>query len=48
MHHGLDKTKDEVINAEEVPKVDANIRRNITAVDEGSLQNESVKIKIEL
>ena len=32
----MDKTKDEVINAEEVPKIDANIRRNIAAVDEGT------------
>jgi len=48
MHHGLDKTEDEVINAEEVAEVDANISRNSSAVDGGSLHNKSVKIKIEL
>jgi len=47
MNHGLDKTEDEVINAEEeVREVDANISRNIAAVDDGSVQNKSVKIKI--
>jgi len=48
MHHGLDKTEDEVVNVEEVAEVDANISRNSTAVDDGSLHNKSVKIKIEL
>ena len=48
MHHGLAKTEDKGINAEEVPEVDANIRRNGDAVDDGSLHNKSVKIKIEL
>jgi len=47
-HHGLDKTEDEVINAEEVAEVDANISRNSAAVDGGSLHNKSVNIKIEL
>jgi hypothetical protein len=32
MHHGLDKVENEVINAEEVPEVDANISRNCAAV----------------
>jgi len=48
MHHGLDKTEDEVVNAEEVAEVDANISRNSAEVDDGSLHNKSVKIKIEL
>jgi len=48
MHHGLDKTEDEVVNAEEVAEVDANISRNSAAVDDGSLHNKLVKIKIEL
>jgi len=48
MHqHGLDKTEDKVlINTEELPEVDANISRNSAAVDDGSLHNKSVKIKI--
>jgi len=31
-HHGLDKTEDKLINAEEVPEVDANISRNGAAI----------------
>lgn len=50
VHRGSDKVENEVINAEEVPEeVDAkNISRNSAAVDDGSLHNKSVKIKIEL
>jgi len=46
MHHSLDKTEEKVINAEELPEVDANFSRNSAAVDDGSLQNKSVKVKI--
>jgi len=48
MHHGLDKTEDEVINAEEVAELDANISRNSAVVDDSLLHNKLVKIKIEL
>ena len=34
----LDRMEDEAINVEEVPVVDANLRRNSAAVDDGSLR----------